>query len=235
MSMSKSWLDPDQPPHDQASIESPEMTAPSADQAESDSGQEPDSAPEPTTAGRLASQPTREGWALVALVPYDGHEPPADVDDELAGAVWCAVSALWHPAILARTSALPRVEPIESPTPAAARELRVVPRGTWDLLPSGYRTAADDAGAVIVEAGSDRGELVRVIEERLGAGDVLDQPVDEGMTGAARDYLALGTVRWMLRELTTAMGHADLLDVESLTRELLAGGMPGGLVTGPGR
>ena len=36
-------------------------------------------------------------------------------------------------------------------------------------------------------------------------------------------FLALGTVRWMLRELTAAMGHADALDQESLTRELLAG------------
>ena len=43
------------------------------------------------------------------------------------------------------------------------------------------------------------------------------------MAAAARDYLALGTVRWFLRELTTAMGHADMLDADSLTRELLAG------------
>ena len=43
------------------------------------------------------------------------------------------------------------------------------------------------------------------------------------MTNAARDFLALGTVRWMLRDLTIAMGHADELDHESLTRELLAG------------
>jgi alpha-mannosidase len=43
------------------------------------------------------------------------------------------------------------------------------------------------------------------------------------MTGAARDFLALGTTRWFLRELTTAMGHADLVEHECLTRELLAG------------
>ena len=43
------------------------------------------------------------------------------------------------------------------------------------------------------------------------------------MTTAASDFLALGTVRWMLRDLTIAMGHSDALDHESLTRELLAG------------
>ena len=46
---------------------------------------------------------------------------------------------------------------------------------------------------------------------------------NEGMTTSAQVFLALGTVRWMLRELTVAMGHADALDHDSLTRELLAG------------
>ena len=43
------------------------------------------------------------------------------------------------------------------------------------------------------------------------------------MVTTARDFLALGTARWLLRDLTIAMGHADALDHESLTRELLAG------------
>ncbi len=29
-------------------------------------------------------EPAADGWALIALVPYDGHEPPATVSDELA-------------------------------------------------------------------------------------------------------------------------------------------------------
>ena len=37
------------------------------------------------------------------------------------------------------------------------------------------------------------------------------------------DFLAFGTVRWMLRDLTIAMGHSDSIDYESLVRELLAG------------
>src|SRR5262245_30513693 len=56
------------------------------------------------------------GWALIAMVPFDGREPPADVSDELAQATWCAVSALWHPSLLAHAAALPRVEPVESPS-----------------------------------------------------------------------------------------------------------------------
>ena len=43
------------------------------------------------------------------------------------------------------------------------------------------------------------------------------------MTSAADDFLAVGTVRWLLRELTVAMGHSDGVDHDSLTRELIAG------------
>ena len=49
-------------------------------------------------------EPRPDGWALIALVPYDGREPPAQVSDELAQAVWCAVSALWHPSLLSSAS-----------------------------------------------------------------------------------------------------------------------------------
>ena len=61
-----------------------------------------------------ALEPAGDGWALIALVPYDGLEPPAAVSDDLARAVWCAVSALWHPSILARASGLPRIESVAS-------------------------------------------------------------------------------------------------------------------------
>ena len=76
-----------------------------------------------------ALEPARDGWALIALVPYDGQEPPAAVSDELAQAVWCAVSALWHPSLLARAAGLPRIESVDSPSPPGAREIRVIASG----------------------------------------------------------------------------------------------------------
>jgi alpha-mannosidase len=220
--MSMPSLEPEQPPH---GLEQVETSLEAAASPESGDPFPPggDATAEAESGAVMTPEPAPEGWALFALVPYDGQEPPSDVSDELAQAVWCAISALWHPALLARAIALPRIEPIDSPTPAAAREVRVVPSGSWDRLPSGYRTAAADAGATLIESGLDRGELVRQIQLLLGADDVLDQVADEGMAATARDFLALGTVRWFLRDLTTAMGHADMLDAESLTRELLAG------------
>lgn len=175
---------------------------------------------EPVAEPVSASEPERTGdWTLVAMLPHDGLEPPASVSEELALAVWCAASAMWHPSLLDHLAALPRIEPIESPTPPAPREVRIVPSGAGDLLPSGYRTQCEDAGAVVIESGIDRGELIRLIRDRFE---------DDTSTGAstdstAADFLALGTAWWILRDLTTAMGHSQEIDRESLWRELAAG------------
>lgn len=177
-----------------------------------------DQAPEPDQ-----TEPAPAGWALIAMVPFEGREPPAQVSDELAQAVWCAVSSLWHPALLSTAAQLPKLEPIESPSPPGAREIRVIAGGLWDQLPSGYRTQAEDARSVLLESGTDRSELIARILARQGADDATELVESEGMTTSARDFLAFGTVRWMLRDLTIAMGHSDSIDYESLTRELLAG------------
>jgi alpha-mannosidase len=217
-------LDPDEPPpaaSGGASLpESTRLTALPLSTPELVAGELPEEA-----SAVLANQfePARQEWALIALVPYDGREPPASVSDELAQAVWCAVSALWHPSLLSHARELPRVEPVDSPSSPAAREIRVIVSGTWDQLPSGYRTQAEDAGTTLLESGTDRADLIRRIQERLGADGVNETVADEGMTTTATDFLALGTVRWLLRDLTIAMGHIQELDHESLTRELQGG------------
>ena len=126
---------------------------------------------DPTEPGQdapVSPGPTGGGWTLVALIADDGVEPPAGLPDRDALATWCAVSALWHPSLLARAEALPRVESVESPTSPGPREVRVLAAGAADRLPSGYRTQAEDAGSIVVEAGGDRPALVRAIRERLG-------------------------------------------------------------------
>ena len=130
---------------------------------------------------------------------------------------------MWHPSILARAAGLPRIESVDSPSPPGPREIRVIASGAGDSLPSGYRTQAEDGGTVLLDSGTDRVLLMRQLCARLGADGVLESVETEGMVTTARDFLALGTARWLLRDLTIAMGHADALDHESLTRELLAG------------
>ena len=162
------------------------------------------------------------GWTLIALVPFDGREPPAQVSDTLAQAVWCAATSLWHPALLSAARELPRIEALEFPSSPAAREIRVIAGGLWDQLPSGYRMQAEDAKSLLLESGTDRTELVAQIRARMGINDAELLVESEGMLSSARDFLAFGTVRWVLRDLTIAMGHSDSIDYESLTRELLA-------------
>ena len=48
------------------------------------------------------------------------------------------------------------IEPIETPSAPAPQEIRVVAAGTLDRLPSGYRTQVEDAGAILLESGTDR-------------------------------------------------------------------------------
>ena len=169
------------------------------------------------------TEPAAAGWTLIALIPFEGREPPAPVSDDLAQAVWCAVTSLWHPALLSAAAELPRIESIEFPSPPGAREIRVIAGGLWDQLPSGYRTQAEDARSLLLDSGTDRALLVAQIRARMGTDDADLLVESEGMASSAADFLAFGTVRWILRDLTIAMGHSDSIDYESLTRELLAG------------
>jgi alpha-mannosidase len=170
----------------------------------------------------LAASP-RGGWTLVALISHQGKEPPANLSDVLAQQTWCAVSALWHPSLLARAAALPRIEPVETASAPGPREIRVVAGDLANLLPSGYRTGAEDAGSLVIEADTDRPALIRRIQEHLGAVGTPETSDDDGMTAVANDFLALGTTKWLLHDLASAMGHADAINHEALTREVLAG------------
>jgi alpha-mannosidase len=174
-------------------------------------------------ASAAESQRPDEGWSLIALVPHDGKEPPASASEDLALSVWCAVSAIWHPSLLARARGLPRIESIESPGSPGSREVRVIAGDIGDRLPSGYRTQAEDAGTALLESGTDRTDLIRRIQERIGVPGATDAVEDQTMAGVSADFLALGTARWMLRDLTVGMGHSEGVDRESLWRELAAG------------
>ena len=86
---------------------------------------------------RSSTEQAPTGWVLIALVPFDGREPPRQASDELAQAVWCAVSSLWHPALLssARRAAADRADRI-----AIATWCKRDPRGRRRTLgPASFR------------------------------------------------------------------------------------------------
>jgi alpha-mannosidase len=191
------------------------MSSPSSDRTDAEPRAESEPEPEPKPIQDIGN------WALVALIADDGQEPAGDLSEAAALGAWCAVSALWHPALLAQAAALPRIENVDYPSPPGPNEVRVLAAGSAERLPSGYRTQAADAGTILIEAGSDRAAMVREVLDRMGLPAEAD---DDGMQhAAALDYHALGTARWWIRDLTIAMGHADMLDAESLAREVLSG------------
>lgn len=197
------------------------MSMPSDDTPAETEAHDPAAAPAPAE---------DERWSLIALIAHDGKEPPASLSDADASGAWCAVSALWHPGLLALASGLPRIEDVEAPSAPAPREIRVLAAGTAARLPSGYRTQAEDAGTFLIESGTDRLALVAEIAARIDPEpalqpDAANDADAEGRSAAVLDFFALGTARWFLRDLTIGMGHADGLDLDSLSREVLSGAL----------
>ncbi len=160
-----------------------------------------------------------DGWSVVSLIPFNGVEPPKNVTDDEAEAIWSTVSAPWHPAILATLTRLPRIESEESPGTPGPRELRVIVSGRREHLPSGYQTQAEDAGSVLVDGTRERQALVSTLITTVTTSGVESAEA----TALALDFLALGTSYWWLRDLTTAMGHVDTLDQDALTYEVRSG------------
>ncbi|MBV8488274.1 MAG: hypothetical protein JO161_08335, partial [Planctomycetaceae bacterium] len=174
-------------------------------------------------AAEPVAMPPRSGWRFISLISGDGKEPPAGLSDDLAESTWCAVSALWHPSLLAYAAELPAIEPIDAPSAAGPGEVRVMPRGMMERLPSGYTTGAEDAGALLLEAGADRPAVVRQIQDHLGAISTPETSLDPPMAALADDFLALGATRWLVRDLARAMGYPDAINHQALSREILAG------------
>src|SRR5438270_11429832 len=127
--------------------------------------------------------------ALIALIGDDRREPAPDVSDRDALANWAAASGLWHPALLARTDQLPRVEGLDEPPAPGRGDLIVMAPGLADRLPAGYRTQALDAGSVLLEGEPDRLSLARQALDRIEPGASLDVPEGEGGK-VALDFLA---------------------------------------------
>ena len=157
---------------------------------------------------------------VTVLIAHDGTEPPASFSEDEARGTWSAVSAPWHPAILHHAGTLPRVEGVDCASPPGPAEIRLVASNQSGRLPSGFMTQAADSGAVVVEGETDRDATFGALAGRLGIS--LNAP-SEDLVPLALDFFALGTTSWWIRDLSAAMGHADCLDHDSLSRETLAG------------
>jgi len=174
-----------------------------------------------------AGAPTPEhklGRRVVVMYSGGGRKPDESIGDDEATAIWAAVSAPWHPKLLARLGALPEIEDSEDPSEPKPGEIRLLPGDSFDRLDEGFRARASDAGVALLKAepgDADRLGVVRRLAVALGVDAAELETIAEDT--AARDFMALGSARWWLKDLTAGMEHADLLDVDSLTREATSG------------
>jgi alpha-mannosidase len=160
------------------------------------------------------------GLRPIIIIPHVGKEPPPNLSEDEALATWVAVTAPWHPLLLAKSEVLPRIEDVEWPSAAEPRDIRLICHNGSARLPSGYRTATDDAGIVLLDGGLDRPATIAGLLERAG----LEMPnLTAEQTELVEGFLALGAACWWLHDLTIAMGHVDSLDNDALTREALQG------------
>src|SRR5690348_9537344 len=90
-------------------------------------------------------------WKLVSLIDHDSQEPPTNLPERAALATWCAISAPWHPSLLAESGALPRIESVDGPSAPGPNEVFILAEGSADRLPSGFRTQVEDSGAILIE------------------------------------------------------------------------------------
>ena len=134
-------------------------------------------------------------------------------DDE-ATARWVALTAPWHPALLAKSEALPRVED-EASSPESG-DLIVVADGSIGRLDRDDRERAVDAGIPIVEATRDRAATIAAMLGHAGAvpGDSSGETADLAADFPHPVFLLfwvmhIGTV-WAAVHLTWTRGiHPD--------------------------
>ena len=84
--MSMTSVEPEETPPSQSELLSPAPVPSALSTLELESDTE--RAAQPSETSRITLEPAGDGWALIALIPHDGDEPPASVSEGLALAVW---------------------------------------------------------------------------------------------------------------------------------------------------
>ncbi|MCI0491907.1 MAG: hypothetical protein L0Z07_03105, partial [Planctomycetes bacterium] len=139
------------------------------------------------------------------------EEFPTHLLGDRAEEILAAWTALWHPAILSTTGALPTWHPAGSPPEpdSLEGELVIVPAISDERLPRDWREqfqATYPRNPPLVEPLAERCQMVAAVLEAAA----LDlRPPDVDVVG---DFLALGYAYLQIELLTRAMRHAKLLD-----------------------
>jgi alpha-mannosidase len=155
--------------------------------------------------------------------------------DEDAEQLLSAWSALWHPLLLASAKAIPHWLPAASPPQEPSGYLMILPDCCETLLPEGWMTQAEAAGACVLRNLATRNDMVAAALERLSepvgdsetpphcnGGGVRGLPASDLDPDLAADFLALGYCHMQVELLTRKLRYTSNLDEASLKTAALA-------------
>src|SRR3989442_1443220 len=105
---------------------------------------------------------------LIAIVPLSRIDPdPAELTDRVARATLDSYQALWHPALLSRSAAVPVWARAGDPPLAGPSQFILIPEASRQLLPHGWEEQARSAGAHTVVGEETRSRLLASMWDAL--------------------------------------------------------------------
>ncbi|MFV2069710.1 MAG: hypothetical protein ACC645_22315, partial [Pirellulales bacterium] len=131
---------------------------------------------------------------------------PLELNGPDADAVLAAWTTLWDPRLLTSLGGVPGWQPADNPPLPASEMVVLVPSVSRLAMPIGWLDELVEAGGSPIEAGADRGTLLRATLEELEVG-----PTGGDMSLAA-DFRALGLAYLQIQLLTREMHYSSQLD-----------------------
>ncbi|MGD0656038.1 MAG: hypothetical protein ABSA16_17010 [Thermoguttaceae bacterium] len=154
---------------------------------------------------------------LSTLLPCSSLEDlRLDRNSEECEELLSAWSALWHPALIHSSQAVPVWHPADQPPPEPAGSLIVLPECCEPLLPDGWPAKAEASGALLLRKFKHRPEMVQAALERLNCDPSAIDP------DLAADFLALGFCHFVVEVLTRKFRYMSNIDQPALRAAVLA-------------
>ena len=154
---------------------------------------------------------------LLILLPCHSLEDfPTHYDQEEAGSLLAAWTALWHPSLIRGCGKMPTWGRMDMPPDDLAGRLIVVPSLAYHELPTGFDRQVADAGGCLLKDLSDRQEIIeQALRQSGGSGEAIEAE-------RVADFLALGYCYLQIELLTRQMRYSSNLDEYQFNQDVVA-------------
>ncbi len=145
---------------------------------------------------------------LFTLLSCHGLEDfPTHYTGDQANSLLASLTALWHPAILARAQSLPRWSRIDQAPADCGRAILIAPSIVSSQLPTGFAERVAQQKGLLVKDAVDRQSIVSQVLQHWGEAAIVADPEN-----LADDFHALGYVYWQVQLMTRQLRYSSHLD-----------------------